>query len=145
MQCRISRRSKCARGVESCAGRFQARERSILGNETSRQSPTFRFAVGAEFILLQRQQRVEHSLVPVNVFHRFARHHCTLSTSSTAPTVRAGYCQTASRVAKLKRCVRSAPSVPLPPRMLRQSEFVSRRWDDCLSANKHELFEMQTP
>lgn len=41
----------------------------------SARRPTFWFAVRTEFILVQRQQRVEHWLVSVEVFHRFARHH----------------------------------------------------------------------
>lgn len=47
---------------------------------------TFRFTVSAVFILLLGQQRVEDSLVSVNVFHRFARRHCT--GASTPPPER---------------------------------------------------------
>ena len=72
MQCRIFQRSKWGR-----TGRFIHRPSPSSSSSGSRQTPTFGFAVRAEFILLQRQQRVEDSLVSVNVFHRFSRHHRT--------------------------------------------------------------------
>lgn len=84
-QRRISRRSNWDKGESIYTHRQSAGSRHIgcsprsrIGAHRRKKSPTFRFAVSAVFILLQRQQRVEHSLVPVHVFHWFARHHCTV-------------------------------------------------------------------
>lgn len=58
----------------------------------------------------------------------------------TAPTVRAGSGPIASNLTKWKRCVQSR-CAPIrsssSSSMLERSEFVSPRWDDCLSANQN--------